>query len=256
MPRGTDLEMLFASIDAQLHEGGPMTSKLSTSATIRRLLMAATAIALGTLVLAAWSVTAAPAHAEGDEEPPTATSVSAGIPAKYYGTWSPFDIVIAYINDITCADAKADGEGEWTMEIGADAACEPKTGDKVTFTRNGKLVAAAEFWASGDAPDNIELGIDDDLAPEEIESAACSVSGAVPGKGIVLNEGVTLLVTIGGCTAPQLIEDVLEGACTIASLWVTVAGQWVGFTAGAPAFVNEGFPELGQDAPFLVICRS
>lgn len=256
MPCGTDLEMLFASIDAQLHEGGPMTSTLSTSATIRRLLMAATAIALGALVLAAWSLAAAPAHAGGDEETPAPTSVSAGIPAKYYGTWSPFDVVIAYINEVACADAKADGEGKWTMEISADAPCEPKTGDKVTFTRNGKLVAAAEIWASGDVPDNIELGINDDLAPEELESAVCGVSGAVPGKGTVLNEGVTLLVTTGSCTAPQLIEDVLKGACSIASLWVTVAGQWVGFTAGAPAFVNEGFPAFQKSAPFLVICRS
>ena len=68
-------------------------------------------------------------------------------PATLYGIgYAPGDVIEAFINDVSCATATADANGDWTMQIPAAPPCSPRDGDTVTFTRNGRAMVATETW--------------------------------------------------------------------------------------------------------------
>lgn len=76
-----------------------------------------------------------------------------------------------------------------------------------------------------------------------------AISGPVPSRG------VGLIVVQEPAAAEQLIASVEANGCEQASVWITSNGQFIGFVAGAPAFVNQGFPaSIPAGSPFIVVC--
>lgn len=76
------------------------------------------------------------------------------------------------------------------------------------------------------------------------------IVGTVPGLG------VGLMVAQEAASPAQLIATVqVNGGCANAAVWITSDGAFIGYLAGAPAFVNKGFPVLlPAGSPFLVSC--
>lgn len=203
-------------------------------------LLGATALAI--VALAAVHIAAGAPSAEAQTDPP----------ARYYGTWGPDELVEAYANGKLCGATETADDGTWVLEIAQTAPCAPSTGDVVTFERAGKLVADSETWAAGDVPNNVELGINDDLASS---STAPPSDGACGTSGPVATSGVSMQVTTGPCDGDSLLE-MLGSGCNTTSLWVTRDGAWVGFVVGSPSFVNAGFGALVADTPFLQVCAA
>jgi hypothetical protein len=76
-----------------------------------------------------------------------------------------------------------------------------------------------------------------------------AISGPVPARG------VGLMVVQETAAPEQLIASVELNGCTHASVWITANGRFIGYVAGAPAFVNQGFPaSVAAGSPFVVIC--
>ncbi|MEE8337656.1 MAG: hypothetical protein V3R95_06325 [Dehalococcoidia bacterium] len=198
------------------------------------------ATALAIFALAAVHVAAGTPPAEAQADPP----------ARYYGSWGAGELVEAFANGTLCGATETATDGSWVLEISQTAPCAPSKGDVVTFKRQGKLVAASEVWSAGDVPDNVELGINDDLA-----TASTPSDGTCGTRGPVATFGVSLQVTTGPCDAESLL-DMLAGGCDTTSLWVTRDGAWVGFFVGSPSFVNAGFGALVADTPFLQVCAA
>ena len=98
---------------------------------VRRLMLLGAAVGAVALVIAHIATSAERTHAQT-------------VPATFYGTFDVGDVVVAFINDVSCATATTDADGNWIMQIPTDAPCSPADGDTVTFTRNGALLAAEE----------------------------------------------------------------------------------------------------------------
>ena len=118
---------------------------------VRRLMLLGAAVGAVALVIAHIATSAERTHAQT-------------VPATFYGTFDVGDVVVAFINDVSCATATTDADGNWIMQIPTDAPCSPADGDTVTFTRNGALLAAEETWRSGGAPADVANGVPGALA--------------------------------------------------------------------------------------------
>jgi uncharacterized protein YraI len=84
-------------------------------------------------------------------------------------------------------------------------------------------------------------------------AASGTISGSLPVDG-----GPGLIVWNGG-TVQALVTAAASGGCSVRSVWSTVDGRFVGYTAGAPSFVNVQWGERYPDAvpalsPLIVIC--
>ena len=87
-------------------------------------------------------------------------------------------------------------------------------------------------------------------SPTPISTAQpVQISGTVPGPG------VGLMVVLEAAAPDQLIASVQAIGCANAAVWITSNGAFIGYLAGAPAFVNQSFPaSLAAGSPFLVSC--
>jgi uncharacterized protein YkwD len=73
--------------------------------------------------------------------------------------------------------------------------------------------------------------------------------------GSVPSLGVGLLLAQQDGTPQQLVATVQASGCVNASLWISQAGQLVGYIDGAPAFVNGDFPtSVAAGTVFIVSC--
>ncbi len=76
-------------------------------------------------------------------------------------------------------------------------------------------------------------------------------AGTAPGAG-----GQALLVTSRAIAPVDLAQGLAGAGCTVQTLAVIEAGEWVTWVNGAPAFANDAFPaQLGAVAPFYVRCQ-
>ena len=145
---------------------------------VRRLMLLGAAVGAVALVIAHIATPAEKTHAQT-------------VAATFYGTFDVGDVVVAFINDVSCATATTDADGNWIMQIPTDAPCSPADGDTVTFTRNGALLTAEETWRSGGAPADVANGVPGDLAtgatptptPTPVQAAPSPAETAGPGPG-------------------------------------------------------------------------
>ncbi len=83
----------------------------------------------------------------------SATTHAQQPPFRAYGTGlSAGDTVTASVNGVDCGSATADSGGNWLLDITADAACAPTTGDTIDFALNGSAVSETASWESGGSP--------------------------------------------------------------------------------------------------------
>ncbi len=86
-------------------------------------------------------------------------------------------------------------------------------------------------------------------------------SGSGQIVGSVPSRGVGLVVWSGGATT-SLVSAAQSGGCNVASVWSAADGQFVGYTPGAPSFVNRGwesrFPggNISGTTALVVLCGS
>ncbi len=81
-------------------------------------------------------------------------------------------------------------------------------------------------------------------------AAAVNVTGSVPAVGVALLQAGAA----GG--AEDLIAGLSQRGCRATSIWLITSGSLLGYTAGAPAFVNTAFPAtIAAGTPFLAVCR-
>lgn len=67
--------------------------------------------------------------------------------------------------------------------------------------------------------------------------------------------GVVLVTTITEATPEQLVSYAGANGCAARSLWVDGGGALIGYVAGAPDFVNIGFPgNVASGSPLLIAC--
>lgn len=86
-------------------------------------------------------------------------------------------------------------------------------------------------------------------APAPPTESTVQISGSVPAVG------VGLLVTQEDATPAQLVATVQAAGCAQASLWISEAGQLIGYIPGAPSFVNSEFPgALPAGTVFIANC--
>lgn len=80
--------------------------------------------------------------------------------------------------------------------------------------------------------------------------AAVAITGSVPASG------VALLQTGGSGTADGVIAGLSQRGCSAASIWLVTGRAQAGYLAGAPSFVNAGFPvSVASGTPFIAVCR-
>ncbi|MQA00349.1 MAG: hypothetical protein GEU80_13645 [Dehalococcoidia bacterium] len=134
------------------------------------------------------------------------------------------------IDGVGCGTAEADADGNWVLQIGVDAPCQPAIGDAVAFWLNGVPTSTSETWQPGGAPSDVANGVS--LAGEGGVQApkAGTFAWVVPAKG------VGIVVFPGGT-----IEDAVAAAPQVGSFWVTVDGTFHAYVVGAPGFVNAAF---------------
>ena len=73
--------------------------------------------------------------------------------------------------------------------------------------------------------------------------------------GSVPSLGVGLLLAQQDSTPQQLVATVQASGCVSPSLWISQAGQLVGFIDGAPSFVNRDFPtSIAAGTVFIASC--
>lgn len=74
-------------------------------------------------------------------------------------------------------------------------------------------------------------------------------------SGFVPAVGVGLLLAQEDATPEQLVATVQASGCTKSSLWISEAGQLVGYIPGAPSFVNRDFPtSVAAGTVFIANC--
>jgi uncharacterized protein YkwD len=106
------------------------------------------------------------------------------------------------------------------------------------------------FWV-------IDFGSVVDADPPGGSAPVVSVPAAQPAavSGPVPTRGVGLLVVQENASADQLVATALQGGCTRPAIWITDAGAFVGYLAGAPSFVNQAFPaSIPSGTPFIMSC--
>jgi len=86
-------------------------------------------------------------------------------------------------------------------------------------------------------------------ATPALSSTLVQISGSIP------SQGVGLVAVQEDATPDQIILSVQDSGCTNTSVWITINGTFIGYLAGAPAFVNQSFPSsLSAGTPFIVSC--
>jgi len=77
-----------------------------------------------------------------------------------------------------------------------------------------------------------------------------SIAGSVP------EIGVGLLLVQEDATPEQLVATVQAAGCVNATIWISEAGQLIGYLPGAPSFVNRDFPpSVAASTPFIASCK-
>jgi len=90
-------------------------------------------------------------------------------------------------------------------------------------------------------------------APSNPVISSGTISGSLPAGG---GPG---LVVWGGGGVSALISTAGADGCSVRSVWVTVSGRFIGYTNGAPAFVNAAWADrypgdIPAQSPLIVIC--
>lgn len=90
-----------------------------------------------------------------------ATSAQAQTPPfSAYGIGqTPGAVVEAFVGGNSCGTATADADGNWLLEIAADAPCTPAAGDEISFTLDGAAVTETATWSAGGVPADVANGI-------------------------------------------------------------------------------------------------
>lgn len=89
-------------------------------------------------------------------------------------------------------------------------------------------------------------------------SAEAEIAGSLP---LPAKAGVALVVYTTGGTPDELREELVPGGCELVSVWTTVSGRSLGYTVGAPAFVNTSFAgvypggAIPAGTPLIAVCR-
>lgn len=91
------------------------------------------------------------------------------------------------------------------------------------------------------------------VTPPPSGTATGTISGTLPKNG-----GPGLIVW-GGGSVQSLITVASGSGCSVRSVWATVDGRFLGYTAGAPSFVNAGWAQRYPDtipavSPLILIC--
>ena len=90
------------------------------------------------------------------------------------------------------------------------------------------------------------------VAPIAAQTPEGAITGALPPQGIALVEW-------GGGSIDALVAVAASEGCDARSLWRTEDGAFIGYTVGAPAFVNARFLELSgavlPSMPLLIVCE-
>ncbi len=60
--------------------------------------------------------------------------------------------VAAQIGGVECGTTTADADGNWLLDIASDAACNPASGDTITFSLDGAAVDETATWSSAGSP--------------------------------------------------------------------------------------------------------
>lgn len=60
--------------------------------------------------------------------------------------------VAAQIGGVECGTTTADADGNWIVDIASAAACNPASGDTITFSLDGAAVDETATWSSGGSP--------------------------------------------------------------------------------------------------------
>lgn len=161
-----------------------------------------------------------------------ATAHAQQAPYTAYGTGLQAGQVVAvYDGSTECGSVTVDANGDWLIRIASDAPCSPQTGDTLTFMLDGQATTASgETWRPGGAPANVAQGIA--LVVKQMTSTGPGTFG-----GAIGDHGINPAVYNGG-TVAQAVAAAGHG---LQSMWIYVNGQAVGYTVGAPDFVNSGF---------------
>ena len=87
-------------------------------------------------------------------------------------------------------------------------------------------------------------------APVSAQTPPLPFEGELPSAG-----GVALVATSLDATPEQLITTATSLGCDASSIWVGGGGTLTGYVAGAPDFVNAGFPgNVPTGTPLLIVC--
>jgi hypothetical protein len=145
-------------------------------------------------------------------------------------------VVAAFINGVECGSDAADSAGNWLISITSAAPCAPTAGAEITFTLDGQATTASETWKIGGAPADIANGV------KLVVKAATPTPAAGPGTfaGTIGAHGIIPAVFNGG-TVAQMVSAAGTG---LNSMWIFNTGAAVGYTVGAPDFVNAAFLAL------------
>lgn len=104
------------------------------------------------------------------------------------------------------------------------------------------------YWALafGSVDDSLSAA---GVTPPVASVSPTSITGSVPVVGLAL------LQAGGTGSADGLIAGLALRGCTAASIWTSVSGSFRGYLAGAPAFVNAGFPvSVSSGTAFVAAC--
>jgi hypothetical protein len=74
--------------------------------------------------------------------------------------------------------------------------------------------------------------------------------------GTIPTSGAALLVVAEDAEPERIITTALASGCNRPSVWITSGGSLIGYIAGAPSFVNVGFPSsVAAASPILLSCK-
>ncbi len=131
----------------------------------------------------------------------SASSVLAQGPYTAYGIdLDEGDVVVASLavgssGTGDCASTVANEDGEWVIEIFANAPCSPQDGDIINFTLNGELATETATWCTGCTPANdgydADIGIPLTISPTVPPPAGTGNAGLLSSNA---GTGITLLL--------------------------------------------------------------
>ncbi len=170
----------------------------------------------------------------------TTASAQQAAPFTAYGVGlQSGQVVEVFDGSASCGSVTADGSGQWLIQISATSPCAPREGDTLSFTLDGASTSARETFKTGGAPADVANGI---TLTVVATATPTPTPGAGPGTfaGSISAHGITPAVFNGG-TVDQAVTAAGSG---LNSIWSYNGGVAVGYTVGAPAFVNQAFLAL------------